>query len=259
MARFGQVYTVFGCTSVSIVDNKNFPVDSNDLLNSCIKLKFTRISPKVAIPHQVCFRLDGKLLEQIAHNQANQVKLAVSATNLANLRHYTLLNLPWSQPLTFAQSSLTFSTEYSLDNQQPSTILFRSTISLEGKISQQIKQELAQNPSLLKQISQAHYWLIAQILAQLPFKSKAGSSWLLVGFSAIAMVVINILIWYLIPLNYLTKLSICLGIFLLLKLLLTRLIKHQLKYWIIYHLLDGLSAKSSFRQRIGLKVMSFLL
>ncbi|PSB07061.1 hypothetical protein C7B62_21060 [Pleurocapsa sp. CCALA 161] len=241
------------------MDNKNFPVDSNGLLNSCIQLKFTRISPKVTIPQQVCFRLDGKLLEQIAHNQANQVKLAVSATNLANLRHYTLLNLPWSQPLTFTQSSLTFSTEYSLDNQQPSTILFRSTISLEGKISQQIKQELAHNPSLLKQISQAHYWLIAEILAQLPFKSKAGSSWLLVGFLAIAMVVINILIWYLIPLNYLTKLSICLGIFLLLKLLLTRLIKHQLKYWIIYHLLDRLSANSGFRQRIGLKVMSFLL
>lgn len=240
------------------MDNKNLPASSNDLLNSCIELKFIRISPKVTIPHQVCFRLDGKLLEQIAHNQAHQVKLAVSATNLANLRHYTLLNLPWSQPSTCAQSGLTFSTEYSLDNQQPS-ILFRSIISLEGKISQQIKQELAQNPSLLKQISQAHYWLIAEILAQLPFKSKAGYSWLLVGFSAIAMVVINILIWYLIPLNYLTKLSICLGIFLLLKLLLTRLIKHPLQYWIIYRLLDGLSATSVFKRRIGLKVLSFLL
>jgi hypothetical protein len=256
VARLGQVYAFFGRTPIRTVDHKNLP-GINEVINSCIQLKLTRISRKVTIPHQVCFCLDAQLLEQITQNQANQTKLVLSATNLANLRHYALLNLPWSQPSALAQSCLTFSTAYLLED-QASTILFRSVIDLEGKISQQIKQELTQNPALLNQISQAHYWLVAEILGQLPFKSKAWSSWLLAGFLAIAMITINIFIWYLTPPNYLAKLLIGLGIFLLLKLVLTILITKQLKAWIIYHLLDGLLSKSVVLRQIGLEVLSFL-
>jgi hypothetical protein len=263
VARFGQVYAFFGRTPVSTVKNKNLSAKSNDVLNSCIQLKLTRISRKLTIPQQVCFCLDAKLLEQIAQNQADQVKLALSATNLANLRYYALLNLPWKQRLTLAQSCLIFSTEYSLDRHNPDcTALFRSEINLEGKISQQIKQELAQNPSLLNQISQAHYWLIGEILAQLPFKPKAWHSWSSISFLAIAIIIINlitILIWYLIPLNYPAKLLFLFVIFLGLKIVSTRLITKQFKSWIIYHLLDGLLATNIISRRLGLQVLSFLL
>jgi hypothetical protein len=259
VARVGQIYAFFGRTPISTVDDQNLAASLNDVLNSCIQIKLTRISRQVTIPDQVCFCLDAKLLEQIAQNQANQLTLVLSATNLVNLRNYALLNLPWLQRSTLTQSCLTFSTEYLFDNDQVSTILFRSVIDLEGRISQQIKQELTDNPALLNQISQAHYWLIGEILAQLPFKSKAWYYWLLSSLMAIAIIIINILIWYLIPLNYLAKLLICLGIFLFGKSVLSILITQQLKSWIIYHLLDGILSKSVVQRQIGLKVLSFLL
>ncbi|MEO0014584.1 MAG: hypothetical protein RLZZ535_2973, partial [Cyanobacteriota bacterium] len=65
---------------------------SNEVLNSCIQIKLARISRQVTIPDRVCFCLDAKILEKIAQNQANQTKLVLSAANLANLRHYALLN-----------------------------------------------------------------------------------------------------------------------------------------------------------------------
>jgi hypothetical protein len=228
-------------------------------LNSCIQIKSRKISRTVTIPHQICFRLDAQLLRQISQLQAHQTKLALSATNLANLRHYALLNLSPQQQSPFTQSCLSFATEYSESANQESISLFRSVINLEGKISQQIAQELSYNPSLLRQISQAHYWLVAEILAQLPLTSKAWYSWLLASGLAIAMIVINILIWYLISWNYLPKLIICLSIFFLLTLVAKTLLTRQLKSWIIYHLLQGMLAKSTMRRRLGLNFLSFLL
>jgi hypothetical protein len=228
-------------------------------LNSCIQIKSTKISHTVTIPHQICFRLDAQLLEQISQLQVQQAKLALSATNLANLRHYALLNLSPQQQSPFTQSCLSFATEYSWEKNQASASLFRSVINLEGKISQQIKQELSHNPSLLREISQAHYWLVAEILAQLPLTSKAWYSWLLASGFAIAMIIINLLIWYLPSLNYLLKLIICLSIFFLLTSVAKTLITQQLKSWIIYHLLQGILAKSTMRRKLGLNFLSFLL
>jgi hypothetical protein len=257
VARIGQVYAFFGRTPINTVDDKNFPTSLNEVINSCIQIKLTRISRRATVPHQVCFCLDAKLLKQIAQNQAN-TKLVLSATNLANLRYYALLNLPCSPHAILAPSCLTFSTEYLFDNEQVSTTLFRSVIDLEGKISQQIKQELIDNPALLNQISQAHYWLIGEILAQLPFKSKAWHYWLLSALIAIALIATNILLWYLMPFNYLAKLLICLGIFLFGKSVSSILITQQLRSWIIYHLLDGILSKSVVKRQIGFQVLSFL-
>jgi hypothetical protein len=228
-------------------------------LNSCIQIKSTKISRTLTIPYQICFRLDAQLLEQISQLQAHQVKLALSGTNLANLRHYALLNLSPQQQSPFTQSCLSFATEYSESVNQESIGLFRSVINLEGQISQQIAQELALNPSLLREISQAHYWLVAEILAQLPLTSKAWYSWLLASGFAIATMIINILIWYLISGNYLPKLIISLSIFFLLTSVARTLLTRQLKSWIIYHLLQGIFAKSIMRRKLGLNFLSFLL
>lgn len=238
---------------------KSFPLSSNDLLNSCIQIKSTKINRNATIPYQICFRLNSQLLAHIAHIQAHQTKLVLSPTNLANLRHYALLNLSPGQQSPFTQSGLTFATEYSFEDDQGSISLLKSVISLEGKIAQQLQQELVANPPLLHQISQAHHWLIAEILVQLPLKSKAWYFWLVVSCVAIAIMLINISIWYLIPLNYLPKLLICLSIFLLLALVAKTLIRKQLKPWITYHLLQGILAKSTNRRRLGLNLLSFLL
>lgn len=231
----------------------------NSFLNSCIQIKSTKISRTNPVPYQICFRLNSQLLAHIAHIQAHQTKLVLSPTNLANLRHYALLNLSPRQRSPFTQSGLTFATEYSFTDDQGSVCLLKSVISSEGKITQQIQQELVANPPLLHQISQAHYWLIAEILGQLPLESKAWYSWLVVSCLAIAIMLINISIWYLIPLNYLPKLIVCLSIFLLLTLVAKTLITKQLKPWIIYHLLQGIFAKNTMGRKLGLTFLSFLL
>jgi hypothetical protein len=241
------------------VKKKSLPETLNSVLNSCIQIKSTKISRTVTIPHQICFRLDAQILEQISQLQVYQAKLALSETNLANLRHYALLNLSSQQHSPFTQSCLSFATEYAESANQDSISLFRSVINLEGKISQQIAQELAHNPPLLREISQAHYWLVAEILSQLPLTSKAWYSWLLASGLAIATMMINILIWYLISMNYLPKLIICLSIFLLFTSVAKTLITRQLKSWIIYHLLQGILAKSTLRRKLGLNFLSFLL
>jgi hypothetical protein len=256
----GQAIFKFGATKLRTPNSElRIPNSEFRTLNSCIQIKSTKISRTVTIPHQICFRLDAQMLEQISQLQVRQAKLALSATNLANLRHYALLNLSPQQQSPFTQSCLTFATEYSWEANQESISLFRSVINLEGKISQQITQELSQNPALLREISQAHYWLVAEILAQLPLTSKAWYSWLLASGLAIAMIIINILIWYLISGNYLPKLIICLSIFLLLTSVAKTLITRQLKSWIIYHLLQGILAKSIMRRKLGLNFLSFLL
>jgi hypothetical protein len=237
----------------------SLPQSSNELLNSCIQIKSTKISRTAAVPHQVCFCLNSQLLEQITRLQAHQTNFALSPTNLANLRHYALLNLSPAQQSPFTQSGLTFATEYSSEGYQGSVGLLRSVISLEGKISQQIQQELVTNPPLLHQISQAHYWLIAEILVQLPLKSKAWYYWLVFSCLAIAIILINIFIWYLIPLNYLPKLLVCLSIFLFLTLVAKNLITKQLKPWIIDQLRQGILAKSTMGRKLGLTFLSFLL
>jgi hypothetical protein len=241
------------------VKKKSLPETLNSVLNSCIQIKSKKISRTVTIPHQICFHLDAQLLEQISQLQAHQGNLALSGTTLANLRHYALFNLAPQEVSPFTQSCLSFATEYSWSANQESIGLFRSVINLEGKISQQIAQELTHNPSLLREISQAHYWLVAEILSQLPLTSKAWYSWLLASGFAIATMMINILIWYLISWNYLPKLIICLSIFLLLTSVAKTLITRQLKSWIIYHLLQGILAKSMMRRRLGLNLLSFLL
>lgn len=243
------------------MSHKNFPESVNDVLNSCIQIESARISRHVTIPSQICFCLNAELLEQVGQikaNQSNQHGLCLSASNLADLRYYALSNLPLKQGLSQGQSALTFSTEYFFDSAQVATTLFRSVIDLEGKISQEIKQELIQNPSLLAKISEAHYWLLSEILAQLPLKSRAWYSWLIFGCLAIASILISSLVWYILPLNHLLKLVICLSIFFLLKSTAKILVTKYLKSWIIYHLLDGLLAKGTIKRRLGLNILSFL-
>ncbi|MGL5834180.1 MAG: hypothetical protein ACRC1Z_13240, partial [Waterburya sp.] len=92
-------------------------------MNSCIQIKSTKISRTTAVPHQICFRLNSQLLAHIAHLQVHQTKLVLSPTNLANLRHYALLNLSPRQQSPFTQSGLTFATKYLFEDDQGSVSL----------------------------------------------------------------------------------------------------------------------------------------
>ena len=222
-------------------------------LDACIQIELTKINRRISIPHRVSFCLDSQLLAQIEQVRADNSRLKLSASNLANLRHYALSNLPSliykrrSRQPALSNSSLTFTTQYLARANQPAITLFRSAIDLEGKISQQIKSSLYQDSSLL-----------AQILAQLPLKPKTWYRWFVVtGFVFIVAIACGC-IWYFAPFTDPFKITICFSLILLSKIAFKFLVIHQLKSWVIYHLIDGYFAKELYKKRIGLKILCFL-
>ena len=241
----------------------------NSTLNSCIQVKEVRISRRDSIPEQVCFFLDYNLIEQIEWVQENNHKLILSDSNLANLRYYALLNTPleeigiylWrsTKLSSLPRSPLTFTTNYLFPHSQQIHTLFRSTIDLEGKISQQINHDLWQNPQLLSRISQAHYWLISEILTQLPLKRKKSNLWLLISRYFILIGTIILIINYFFSLNYLLNLVISISIILMLNINLKTYIIRQLKPIILYYLIANFLTKNVRFRTMGWQIINFIV
>ena len=242
--------------------NQSLAKTINQRLNSCIQIESAKINRRVSIPDRIDFCLDTQLLEDIEQIRASNIRLKLSARNLANLRHYALLNLPTDlirdrrELESSGCSYITFATRYSASRDRPIT-LFSSAIDFEGKISQQVHKNLYQNSLLLTQISQAHYWLVLEVLAQLPLESKFWYSWFVLVFFVVAVAIACSLVWYL-NLSFLFKTAVCVGILLFSKLVFKTSIVQKLKSWVIYHLLEGIFARGSRRRQLGIKLLSFL-
>ena len=246
-------------------------IDSaNSAINSCIQMEEARISPRATRPHQVYFCLDYDLIRQIKWVKENNHKLILSSRNLANLRYYVLVNSPleqiglvhpwpWAKLLSLRRSPLIFTTDYLFPNSQQPLTLFRSVIDLEGKISQQIHQDLWQNPQLLPKISQAHYWLILEILAQLPLERKNRYLWLIISCCSLIATMICLAIYYFFGLSYLLNVAIYINIILILNISLKKIITRQLKPLIIDHLITSFGGKSFKLRRIGLQILNFII
>ena len=236
------------------------------VLNSCIQIEEIQINRSTSIPHRIDFRLNQANLEYLEEIKSNKRKLRLSSAKIANLRCYVLHNAFREQQLITKakykglflwRSPLTFSTCYGSPNQQ-STILLRSAIDLQGKISQQVQRDLYQNPQMLTRISQVHYWLIAELLAQLPLKSYR-SSWLFLACSFIIATLVSLMSWYLFSCHKLLALIIAFCVFWLLNTYLKKTLTKFIKSWLIYHLAEGILAKSVVKRQIGLKFLSWLL
>ncbi len=243
---------------------------ANSAINSCIQIEEARISRRATRPHQVYFCLDSDLIRQIEWVQENKHKLILSSRNLANLRYYALVNSPleqiglvhpwrWAKLSSLRRSPLIFTTDYLFPNSQQPLTLFRSVIDLEGKISQQIHQDLWQNQQLLPKISQAHYWLILEILAQLPLERKNRYLWLIITCCSSIASMICLAIYYFFGLSYLLNVAIYIIIILILNVSLKKIITRQLKPLIIHHLIDGFGRKSAKLRRIGLQILNFII
>ena len=234
-------------------------------LNSRIKIQSANISPQATIPWQVCFCLDAQAISEIEQIIASQTRLKLSTTNLANLRHYALLHLgveqaPSSslkQQWAASQSSLTFSTQYSPEEQDPTTLL-RSTIDFHGAISQQIQQQLINDPALLNSLSQAHYWLIGEIITQLPLKSATWYPCLIPVVWAIFSLVMTILLGCFFPGSYLLKAIVCIGVLSLSKAIYQTVMAKKFKSWVIQQLIDGFLAQDALKRQFGIKLLSLL-
>lgn len=235
-------------------------------LNESIQIESLKINRR-PIVYRVSFCFDPQLLAEIEQIKAIDAKLKLSSKNLANLRHYALKNLPLAaiyddlgrHKSNHNNSALTFTTQYIAAPDRPAIAVLRSAIDPEGKISQQVRQDLYQDTLLLTRISQAHHWLVLEILTQLPLKTKAWYSSLVCVCFFIGVAIACSLVWYLIPLTYLFKIVICLCLIMLAKLSFKPFIIPKLKAGITYHLLDGLFAKGSNKKKIGLKILSFLI
>lgn len=238
-------------------------------INSCIQVQEVRISRKVTIPHQVNFCLDANLIRQIEWIQNNEYQLVFSSSNLASLRYYVLFHLPLEQigidpggssaSLFMPRSPLTFSTAYSFDNSQSAPTLFRSFIDLEGNISQQIHQDLWQDYQLLLTISQAHYWLVLEILAQLPWKSSNQQLWFILICSGIVGSIVSVMFYSFISVSLLLNLAIFLIIILVSKIVFQRIVIKHLKQILIYHLRAGWFRKNIQLRHIGLQILNFII
>lgn len=247
------------------MNKRNKPERIHYDLNSFVRVDSARISRRLAVPQRVEFCLDAEALEQIEVLRGSNSRLDLSPDNLTNLRHYALLNLPLEQIAnhklqkeTRPFPSLTFSTRYLSSPNQTPTTLFQSVIDLEGKISQQVRQDLIQNPLLLSKISQAHSWLVSEIISQIPLPRRIWSR-LILSCLAIATLLLYFFIWYSIPLGFLGKLAVCLSIFFSSKLLFKALLIERLKSLTIYHLTEGILATTLSGKRCGLCLLVFLM
>lgn len=278
-----KVVKGFRSKSSSIGDRVAEAKPHRALFDSCIQIEEIKINRNTSIPYQINFRLNLATLKHLEAIKHNNQKLLLSGAKIANLRFYVLhkvfaqqiANSKFRRLSYLKQSPLTFSTHYASVNQQP-TILLQSAIDLkgqpffpqirrgfsyptfQGKISQQIQRDLYQNPQMLARISQIHYWLISELIAQLPLKSKK-SSCLFLGYSSVVTILFGLISWYLSPFNKLLNLIIVFSFLGILNARFKKTIVESIKSWLIYHLVEGFLAKNVRMRQIGLQLLSWLV
>ena len=233
---------------------------NNDLLNSCIEVRSVKIDNRVTIPQHICFCLNARILAAIEQIIVKEQKFRLSSANLAVIRCYALFNLPVltqikARQLYLNRSCLIFSTRYA--EGKSNDILLRSTIDPQGKISLQIKREILQNPALLERVSEAHYWLIAEILTQLLFKSKSGRYWLIYSCLVLTTFAACNFIWYFLAQSLAFKLIICL--FLVGVQLIAIALGKRLKSQITHHLVKKVFSQRTIERQLSLKIINFLV
>lgn len=228
---------------------------SDRFLSSCIKVEEKRISRHATIPSQVCFELNPDIVARIGEIKSEYGSLYLNRQQLTNLRYYSLINSPLAR---CDRLSLVFSSNYLFANDRVPIAVVRSTIDISGKISQEVRQDLWQNVRLSSQVIQAHHWLTAEILRQLPIESRNRTRfifWVLWLSIAIAFALI---FWFLLPLSFLFKAIAIFAFLLLLSLLLKYLINYRLKQWIIDRLISGWLSNKTNKRQLGFKLLSML-
>lgn len=235
-------------------------IKRNRFLSSCIKVEEKRISRQATIPNRVYFELNQDLVNRIEEIKAEYGSLHLKPEQLTNLRYYSLINSPLANDSVVDSDrlSLVFSSNYLPTNSQIKTTVIRSTIHLTGQISQEIQRDLWQDTSLSSQVIQAHHWLTAEILRQLPLESKNHTLlifWVLWIASALLFTGI---FWYFIFLPFILKVIVNMLVFLLLKKSTKYIINYRLKQFILDQLFNGYLSNKTSKRQLGFKILSLL-
>ena len=219
------------------------------VLDSCIYINQERISRRHIIPNGVRFYLNKENIILIQQAQANKHKIKLPPRLLADFRYYILV-----ERQSYIQSEITFSTYYQQNTQEIAKV--KSTISLEGKIYQQICHDGGKNPQLLLVIVNAHYWLIGQMFSQLPLKRSSFSKWLPWYISLGLTILIAPVFFYLPNFSFIIKLIIIILLVLFLKECSQRFWIGYLRRWILSQLLFGIFSYRSKNRKVGFDLLA---
>lgn len=205
-------------------------------LSCCIRIEETRIARRATLPRQILFELNPELISHLEMLKQQKLDLQIKAKDLVDLRYLALVHsglLTPVYPLDWQVSGITFTSNYLSNHERSPYNAIRSTINLSGKIQQEVNHELWQNQELSAKIITIHYWLIAQIIKQLPLPRHnyldliTWSLWLgIITLSAL-------MICYWLSLPWFCQALIILTSCFLLKKLLNYFIKIKLKNWAI--------------------------
>ena len=265
MARDDSIYVVFSQMKSDLIatipSKKPSFKHRHRFLNSCIKIEEKRVSRQLSIPSQVYFYLDSDIVDRISKARAEQGSLYLEPQQLTNLRYYSLINSPVADRFGEVNSdrlSLVFTSNYLSQNSQKYTTVVRSTISFSGQIHQEVQQDLWQDFQLSSQVIQAHHWLTAEILRQLPLEKQNYNTlllWILWLPIAIAFTVIVVLF---LPLSGVFKIIVAIILSLVLKELIKRSMNNLIKPWIIRQLISGYLSNKNKKRQLGFKILSLL-
>lgn len=232
-----------------------------------IEIEEQIVSRQQIIPQQVNLEFNQKSLALIISMQEQRQLLFLSPKLLTNLRYYSLLCCyisPYLLPSKgldsrnlILRSGLVFTTYYRQDTEKIPVIT--SNISLQGKISQQICLKFFFKFALLKKIINAHYWIINQILQQLPLNYQKNSflySWILPLLMTLA---ITIVILIALSSNFLIKAVVVVSVFFIVKFICPYLINKYLVNLFLQQLLFGFFSPNYPRRKLGFTILRYLI
>ncbi|NJN72673.1 MAG: hypothetical protein HC799_07600 [Limnothrix sp. RL_2_0] len=129
----------------------------------CIKLDYEQISETQIVCHGVSFVLNQESLLELLEAKENQHHPKFTDGFLLDWRHYVLfqanndLQNGWSFTLTYEGQGI-----------------FRTLISLDGDVLNQVCSDILPHSTLYGQLSEIHYWLMQQLLERLRWPRYRG-------------------------------------------------------------------------------------
>jgi hypothetical protein len=220
------------------------------MISECIEIKQTRLTRRFIVPQSINFHLNKAYLHKIDLAQLNKQKLFLTSTLLADLRYYALL-----AQHNCLQSGLIFRTYY--QEQEQEIAILESVISLDGKIIQKIRGDYLSSFSLLQNLTSAHYWLITEMLQQLPLMSKNNFKWLSWGLALPITILIGYFLFFLFDITFSIHFLMLIIVFLLLKKQLKFYLFYYLYNIVLHQLLFGIFAEKSNKRKIGFALLKF--
>ncbi|HEY9874634.1 MAG TPA: hypothetical protein V6D12_14435 [Candidatus Obscuribacterales bacterium] len=179
------------------VQNSSLPFRASIDLDGYIQVEEEINEQGLVLFRFVRFNLDKKSIKKILRAKKTGQNLYISKNLRAQLRYCALSDGENSKGENRFQSGLTFCTFYNIAKeaeQESEKMVMRSVIAVDGDIIHQIRRDCLEKQKRCLAIATSHYWLINQLLNQLPIKPTLWLNWLSWGLSL--LIVLGMVILY---------------------------------------------------------------